>query len=266
LNGYNCCKSSYNALQATATKRFSGGGTLLVAYTWSKLLSNTDTLTSWLEGGTTGGVGAVQDWNNLAGERSLSSQNVAQRAVISYVLDLPFGRGKKFLSGVSGFTDKIVSGWGIDGVTTFQTGFPLKLSYAKATPLSSLGLGIGNLRPNVVGGCDTSQPGSAQQRITEWFNTACFAPPPAYGFGDESRVDPTLRQDGVANYDFAAFKRTTFGPSERMGIEFRAEFFNLFNRAQFGPPNTSLGSNTFGGVNSTVNLPRLVQFGLKFAF
>src|SRR5262249_26468334 len=81
LNGYGCCSSNYNALQATVTRRFQGGGTLLVAYTNAKLMSNTDTLTSWLEGGTTGGVGGVQDWNNLAGERSLSSQDISQRMV-----------------------------------------------------------------------------------------------------------------------------------------------------------------------------------------
>ena len=121
-------RQTYNSLQATVTKRFQGGGTLLVAYTNAKLMSNTDTLTSWLEGGTTGGVGGVQDWNNLAGERSLSSQDVSQRLVVSYVLDLPFGHGKKFLSGVTGVTGKLVSGWGFDGITTFQRGFPLKIS------------------------------------------------------------------------------------------------------------------------------------------
>ncbi len=95
---------------------------------------------------------------------------------------------------------------------------------------------------------------------------ACFTAPAAYGFGNEARVDPHLRQDGVNNWNFAAFKKTTFGPSERMYLEFRAEFFNLFNRPQFGPPNASAGSNTFGVVSSTVGNPRLIQFGLKFAF
>ncbi len=266
LNGYGCCSSSYNALQATLTRRFGTGGTLLVAYTNAKLISNTDTLTSWLEGGTTGGVGGIQDWNNLSNERSLSSQNVRQLLVISYVLDLPFGRGQKFLSNASGITGKLISGWGMDGTTTFQTGFPLKLSTASGTPLSALGLGIGTLRPNVVNGCDASLTGSPEQRLGEWFNTACFTAPPAYGFGDEARVDPHLRQDGVNNWNFALFKRTSFGPSERMFIELRGEFFNLFNRPQFGPPNTSFGSNTFGVVSSTVNNPRLIQVGMKFAF
>ena len=266
LNGLSCCSSSYNALQATGTKRFGGGGTLLVAYTWSKLISNTDTTTSWLEGGTTGGVGVPQDWNNLANERSLSSQNVAQRLVISYVLDLPFGRGKRYMSGVSGFADKIISGWGIDGVTTIQTGFPLKIQESKGNALSALNLGIGTLRPNVIAGCDNATSGSDTQRLSQWFNTACFTPPPAYGFGSEPRVDPNLRMDGPGNFDFAVFKRTTFGPGERMGIEFRTEFFDLFNHPQFGPPNQSQGSDTFGVVSSTVNTPRLIQFGLKFAF
>src|SRR6202021_2432823 len=117
LGGYGCCSSTYNSLQASVTRRFAGGGTLLVAYTNAKLLSNTDTLTSWLEGNT-GGVGQVQDWNNLANEKSLSSQDVSQRLVISYVLDLPFGHGKTWLNGASGVEDKVVSGWGIDGVTT----------------------------------------------------------------------------------------------------------------------------------------------------
>src|SRR5205085_12325427 len=140
---------------ATVTRRFRGGGTMLVAYTNAKLLSDTDTLTSWLENGATGtgGVGQVQDWNNLKGERSLSSQDVSQRLVISYVLDLPFGRGRKFFSNASGAADKLVSGWGLDGVTTFQRGFPVKISYNASTPLSSAALGIGTLRPNVVPGC-----------------------------------------------------------------------------------------------------------------
>jgi hypothetical protein len=264
LNGFGCCSSNYNALQATVTRRFQGGGTMLVAYTNAKLMSNTDTLTSWLEGGTSGGVGSVQDWNNLKAERSLSSQDVSQRLVISYVLDLPFGRGKKYASGVKGVAGGLVSGWGLDGVTTLQRGFPVKISDGKGNSLTALSLGTGTLRPNVVAACDKSRSGSAVSRLAEWFNTSCFTDAPAYGFGDEPRVDATLRQQGVVNFDFAAFKKTSIG--ERMNIEFRAEFFNIFNHPQFGPPNGTFGSGNFGVVTNTVNLPRLIQFGLKFAF
>jgi hypothetical protein len=284
LNGQGCCSSSYNSLQATVTRRFQGGGTMLVAYTNAKLLSTTDTLTSWLEGGVTGGVGSIQDWNNLKKERSLSSQDVSQRLVISYVLDLPFGHGKRFASGLSRVPDKLVAGWGLDGVTTFQRGFPVKISYSGGTALSGSGfLGQSTLRPDVVAGCHKSVSGSAVSRLNGWFNTACFQQPGlntpglngvivpgipnGWAFGDEPRVDPTLRQQGINNFDFAVFKKTTIG--ERASIEFRTELFNIFNHPQFGPPNGScctLNNPNFGVVTNTINNPRLIQFGFKFAF
>ncbi|MGA2419584.1 MAG: TonB-dependent receptor [Candidatus Acidiferrum sp.] len=264
LAGVGCCSSNYQSFQLSGTKRFAGGGTILVAYTNSKLLSNTDTLTSWLEGSGNGGTGGVQDWNNLKGEYSLSSQDVPQRLVISYVLDLPFGHGKKFMGDASGVVDKFVAGWGIDGVTTLQRGFPLKISDSASNTLFGLGLGTGGLRPDVVAGCNTGGP----RTINEWFNTSCFTQPGPYDFGDEPRVDSTLRQDGIINFDFAAFKKTYFGPDNKFNVEFRAEMFNLFNRTQFAAPNTSYSptNTSFGVVNATNGNPRLVQFALRFAF
>ncbi len=275
LAGYGCCGSTYNSLQVTATRRFQGGGTLLVAYTNAKLLSNTDTLTSWLENGSTGGVGQVQDWNNLNGERSLSSQDVSQRLVISYVLDLPFGRGKMFMGDASGFTGKMVSGWGLDGVTTFQRGFPLKIAWGGAgTPLELANLGVSNVRPNVISGCNKGAGGSGLNgKLNEWFNVNCFAAPPQWGFGSESRVDSSLRAAGINNFDFALFKKTAI--TERFGLEFRTEFFNLFNHPRFGYPGTNFSpvagdnsSNGFGQVTSTNpdSNPRLIQFALKLVF
>jgi hypothetical protein len=273
LAGYGCCSSTYNSLQVSVTKRFAGGGTLLAAYTNAKLLSNTDTLTSWLEG-PTGGVGQVQDWNNLKGEKSLSSQDVSQRLVISYVLDLPFGHGKKYAASLSGIGDKVVSGWGIDGVTTFQKGFPLKITWAgPQTALEGAGLGVSNVRPDVVGGCSKSAGGG---HVTQWFNTSCFAAPPEWGFGSEGRTDSTLRTPGINNFDFAVFKRIPF--TERVGLEFRTEFFNLFNHPYFAPPGTGFNgtasgpnNNGFGQITSTVlggvaSPERLVQFALKLVF
>ena len=272
LDGYGCCSSNYNSLQASVTRRFQGGGTLLVAYTNAKLMSNTDTLTSWLEGNT-GGVGSVQDWNNLKGERSLSSQDISQRLVISYVLDLPFGKGKAYANSFNGIANGAVSGWGVDGITTFQRGFPLKISYSATTPLEGAGLGVANVRPDVVPGCDVKAGGG---HITNWFNTNCFSKPPDWGFGDEARVDPVLRGPGINNFDFAVFKRTKV--TERLGIEFRTEFFNLFNHPYFSVPATGFngvptGPNSagFGTISTTISAgvaspERLVQFALKFVF
>jgi hypothetical protein len=262
LAGQGNYDSIYHSFQLTVERRFPGGGTLLVAYTNAKLISNTDTLTNWLEVST----GSIQDNNNLRGERSLSSQDVPQRLVINYVLDLPFGRGKRFLSGASGVMNKVVGGWGIDGVTTFQKGFPLVFSNGVANYTTLFGAGS---RPNYISGCNKGISGSSKSaKLGEWFNTGCFSAPPDFTFGNESRVDPTLRASGINNWDFAVFKRTRFGPEERIGFEFRTEFFNLFNRTQFAPPNTSLSSSTFGVVSSTYpgTNPRLIQFGLKLLF
>jgi Carboxypeptidase regulatory-like domain/TonB dependent receptor len=262
LAGQGSYDSSYQAFQLTVQRRFKGAGSLLVAYTNSKLLSDTDTLTNWLEVA----AGSIQDNYNNKAERSLSSQDVAQRLVISYVLDLPFGHGQHFMADATGITQKLIGGWGVDGVTIFQSGFPLVLSNGDPNYTTLFGAGS---RPNYVAGCNKSSPsGGGAAKLAEWFNTACFTAPADFTFGNESRTDATLRGDGVRNFDFSIFKRTQFGPDERIGLEFRTEVFNIFNRTQFAPPNTSFGSANFGIVTSSYpgTNPRLIQFGLKLAF
>ena len=249
--------STYHAIQMHVVKRFQSGGTIQASYTWSKLLSDTDTLTSWLEAGH--GVGGVEDPSNLRLEKSLASFDAANRLVLSYVYDLPVGRGKHFLASVHGPADKLLSGWGIAGVSTFQSGLPLALTTA-SNLTNSLG---GGSRPNVISP-NVSISGSAQSRLAEWFNTAAFAQPPSFTFGSEPRTDPVLRAAGINNFDFTVTKNTQV--NERFRLEFRAEFFNLFNRVQFADPGTSLGSPQFGIVTSAMNLPRLVQMGLRLSF
>ena len=262
LAGQGSFASIYHSLQITAQRRFTGAGSLLVAYTNAKLISNTDTLTSWLETS----VGGLQDNNNLRGERSLSSQDVPQRLVVSYVLDLPFGQGKKYLGGVGDRRNQIVGGWGVDGVVTFQRGFPLVFRNGQNNDATLFGTGS---RPNVAAGCDKSIAGKS--RLNQWFNTSCFTAPADFTFGNEPRVDPTLRADGVNNFDFALFKKLSLDPYERFAFEFRVEVFNIFNRAQFAPPDTTCCTTNnvnFGAVTATApgTNPRLVQFAMKFLF
>ena len=274
LAGQGDYNSSYNSLQLTVERRFAGAGSLLVAYTNSKLISDADTLTNWLEASS----GSIQNNYNLKGERSLSSQDVPQRLVISYVLDLPFGHGRKYFSDATGVLDKVIGGWGVDGVTIFQRGFPLVFSNGNPNYTTLFG---GGSRPDVVPGCNKSSPAGGASKLNEWFNTACFVSPADFVFGDESRTDPTLRAQGINNWDLSLFKRTNFGPDNKLGLEFRTEFFNTFNREQFAPPNTAccsaantntaLGqtpSSNFGVVTSSAagTNPRLIQFGLKFIF
>lgn len=249
--------STCHSLQMRVVKRFGSGGTIQGSYTWSKLLSDTDTLTSWLEAGHT--VGGVQDYDNLRLEKSLASFDAAQRLVLSYVVDLPFGRGKHFLGNVHGFSDKLLTGWGVNGVSTFQSGLPLAFTTA-SNLTNSLG---GGSRPNVIS-ANRSTSGSAQSRINDWFNVQAFQQPAAFTFGSESRTDPTLRAAGIANWDFAVVKRTPI--TERFSLDFRTEFSISSTGYSFADPGTSFGTPTFGVVTSTMNLPRLVQFGLRLYF
>src|SRR6185369_12285687 len=133
--------NTYHSLQMKAEKRFSSGGTLLASYTFSKVITDTETLTTWLD--SANGVGGIQNWNNFRAERAISSFDSRQRLVVAYGIDLPFGKGKKFLGGMNGFADRIVSGWGVNGDSTFQMGFPLAFT---ATP-NVTGFNTG-LRPN----------------------------------------------------------------------------------------------------------------------
>ena len=235
----------------------------MAAYTNSKLISNTDTLTGWLETR----VGAIQDNNDLDRERSLSSQDVPQRLAISYVLDLPIGEGRPYFSHLSGIVNDIVGDWGIDGVTTFQRGFPLVFSNGQTNDTTLFGAGS---RPDILPSCAKSKAGSSS-RLQSWFNTNCFYAPADFTFGSEPRVDATLRSDGVDNIDFAAFKRILLDQRDHLAMEFRVEFFNLLNRVQFAPPDTTccVGNNPdFGVVTSTApgTNPRLVQFAAKLSF
>jgi Carboxypeptidase regulatory-like domain len=254
--------SNYNALQTKIEKRFSSGGTVLATYTWAKDMGTADTQTGFQEAVQ---PGEVQDWNNLGAEYAQLSYNVPQRFVAAYVYDLPFGKGKRFLGNETGVVDKVVSGWGVDGITTYALGFPLIFT-AQPTFISQQ-FGAGTPRPNLTPGCNKNVPGNAVARQHGWFNTSCFTQPSNYGFGNEPRTDSSLRTQGIANYDAALFKGTAI--TEQINLQFRAEAFNLFNRVQFGQPNTvccSSSNASFGVISSQLNLPRVVQFALRLSF
>jgi hypothetical protein len=247
----------YHSGQLKIEKRFSSGGTLLGAYTMSKLISDTDTITGWLEPG--GGAGGVQNNYNIRAERSLALYDTPHRAVISYIVDLPFGQKHKFGANTTGPTSKLISGWGINGISTFQSGNPLPISVSTNTT-NSFGGGQRPNRTTLPIGVD----GSAQSRLNGWFNTAAFSTPAAFTFGNAARTMPDMRSHGIANFDFTVFKNTSL--TERVSLQFRAEVFNLFNRVRFGYPGTSLGTTTFGVVSSQLNDPRLIQLALRASF
>jgi hypothetical protein len=252
--------SNYNSLLVTFKRRFSFGGTLLADYTWSKFMSNTEAYTTFLEANT---IGAIQDNTNLAAERSLMTFDVPHRAVFSYVMELPFGHAKHFLANASGVTDKLVSGWTVAGITTFASGFPLAITSAAPNNLATY-FGAGKIRPNVVSGCKKSVSGNNPRSGLPVINAACFTAPGLFSFGEEPRVDASLRAQGIDNWDFTASKLTHL--TDRVALDFRGEFFNIFNRVQFGAPNTSAGGAFFGAVTSQYNSPRQIQLSLRLVF
>jgi hypothetical protein len=262
--------SRYHALAFRAEKRIGGGGVVSGHYTYSKNMTDVETLTDWLEGGSSAPVAGYQT-NNLEGEWALSSFDVRHRVVVNFVVDLPFGEGRRFGAGATGIANKLISGWSLNGVTTIQSGFPLSFT---ATP-NLIGSGYG-LRPNVDPNCDKSVDGSALDRLDRWFNTACFSVPNAavstnpearWQLGDAPRVDPDLRGHHMHNWNFAVTKTTPI--HGRVNLTLRAEAFNLFNRAQFAMPNTQVttaAQSNLGRITTQSNQPRLIQLAFRLTF
>jgi Carboxypeptidase regulatory-like domain len=251
--------SVYHALQSRVQKRFSSGGTLLVSFEYAKNIGNADTMTGYSEYYQ---PGETQNFYNISADRSELTYNAPFRGVASYVMPLPVGKGQRLLSGATGAVGKLVSGWGVSGITTFQSGFPIPL-LAQPTSISTYFNG-GPPRPNVVAGCNPVIGGAAQAKLGEWFNTSCFTQPGTFAFGDAPRADSLTRTQGINNWDFSLTKDTRI--TERFSLSYRAELYNLFNRVQFNPPGNQLGSSLFGVVSGQLNSPRLVQMALRLLF
>ncbi len=267
-------RSNYNSLQTSLQKRFASGGIISVAYTYSHMEANTGTVTAFLDEGGMGG--GIQDNNHLDKEYSIAGYDVPHNLAIGYSVDLPFGRGKKFLGNVSGAAGALLSGWRVNGITTFRSGPPIGITQFRAgTALSTFGGGAGGhfagplwMRPDEVPGCNKSASGSANYRADHgWFNTACWANVgfADMRFGNAPRVDGDIRSDGINNWDFSVAKKTKI--NERVSTQFTAEFYNLFNHVRFAAPaNGSENPSTFGLVTAQANQPRAIQFGLRFDF
>ena len=239
--------SSYHALTGKVERRFSNGLSFLAAYAKSKLIDVGDNLTQVRPGGVTGTV--VQDWNNLAAERSKSLYDVPQRLVITTLYELPF-----FKKG-NPFARATLGGWQVNGIMTIQSGLPIPLQM----PANIFGAD----RPSVAPGVSDSL---SNQTLKSWFNTAAFTAPAPYTYGNVARTLPDISGDGLFNLDFSLFKNFTV--RERFKVQFRAEAFNLTNTPTFEIPGTSYGTPTFGQVTALAFFPkpRIIQFGLRVDF
>lgn len=249
--------SIYHSMQLKATKRFSRS-LLALAYTLSKGIGDTEAVVNWLE--PAGTPGSFQNSNNRRPDRSINAFDAPQRLVVYYTLELPFGQGNRWLGNL-GKAGWVASGWQVNGLYTAQSGNPVFLT-TSTNLTNSLG---GGSRPN-NNGRSAKLSGEPRDRLTRWFDTSVFSQPAAFTFGNTSRTLPDVRDHGTNNLDLGVLKNNRFGHDGRMNLQFRAEFFNVFNRVRFGDPGLSFGSPQFGNVNSQVNSPRLTQLALKLLF
>jgi len=238
---------TYQAFALSANRRFSNGLQFLVSFTWSKYLTNTEGPEGW----TAGQAQSVRNWYDTALEKSLNSDDIPRSLVVSYIYELPVGKGKK-LAPSNKIVEGVIGGWQVAGVSTFKDGFPLSIT-ADSNNTNSFG---GNQRPNIVG-----DPTSGQQSIYSWFNTAAFAQPAPFTFGNTPRTTGYIRSQGTLNFDATLQKNWRLW-NEASRLQLRAEFYNLFNRPQFFAPDTSFGDANFGVVPGAL-AARSIQFGLK---
>ncbi len=252
----------YDSLQVKAeTKSARHGLYMLLGYTYSR------TFDSGLPDGLGSNSGATY-WplpgSNKA-DWGLSGLNLNNQFTASVLYDLPFGKGKQFGGNWSGPVNAVLGGWSINVIERILSGFPIYVyDSANQSGVNFLDNFAAWNRPDQI--CD---PKSSHPTVKKWFNTQCYVAPPPGQLGTAARA-PVYGPDFV-NTDFSAIKR--FRLTEAADLNFRAEFFNLFNHAQFNTPGLSstpgadlATPGTFGIVTSTVNNPRVIQFALKLTF
>jgi hypothetical protein len=242
--------SNYDAFTTKVTKRFSHGFQGLIAYTWGHVLD-------W-NGGDSDFVALVQNDNNARADYGTADISIKQRLVLTPIWQLPFGKGQRFLNS-GGLANAVAGGWEASGIVTFQTGFPFTVGANQDFS------NTGSLSPRPDRTCN----GAGAQTVANWFNTTCFTTDAlsqalANGtprFGNSGKN--ILYGPGIQQWDVAVIKRNQL--TEKLNLEFRAEFFNFFNHPNFGTPGTTIGSSTAGQITSAGS-PRDIQFGLKLKF
>jgi Carboxypeptidase regulatory-like domain len=248
----------YDALEVKAeTKNLAHGLFFLVAYTYAKGFDNglADTAA------TPGGVVYYPLNVPATADKAPSEITPDNYLTVSAVYSLPFGRGKQFGSSFHGVTEGVLGNWQVNTIVRINSGFPLFISTVNGSGTALGGNRPGQNRPDRV--CSGKLSGN-QQTINNFFNTSCFVLAAPGDLGNASRA-PLYGPDFV-NFDFSAFKDFPLPFREGMRLQFRSEFFNIFNHPQFAQPGSFLEAPDFGQITSTVGNPRLIQFALKFIF
>jgi hypothetical protein len=250
--------SDYDSLQVKLEKRFSHGLQFLVTYAWSKSIDDASQIGT---NGELGSFASLQDPNNMKLERGLSTFDIPYVLQFSYVYELPFGRGKALFSKANSVLNAFVGGWNTTGTWRFNDGRPVALMLEGGESLPTYGA----QRPDLIGNL-TCTTGSWATRLNDYFtNPQVVTTPPYFAIGNAPRTDGSCRQPGQSNANLSVFKDFSLAKlREGTRLEFRLETYNAFNHPQFGGPNTTLNSGSFGVITTQANAPRQVQLVMKF--
>ena len=227
--------SVYHSLQVSATRRFARGISLQGSYTYSRSIDNV--------------VTPLNSYASSRMERALSSFDRPHILALSYVYELPFFRGG------TGLGNKVLGGWQLSGISRFESGTPFSVT----VPGDRAGVGGGGQRPDVTG------PIQLDHTLARWFSGS-FALPALGTFGNLGRN--VVRAPGLSNWDVSFSKKTElyrFSADHAVQLQFRAEFFNLFNHTQYAGVSAAVGAANFGQITSARD-PRLTQLGLRLLF
>lgn len=248
--------ASFNSLQVKARKRFSRQLSFLAAYTYAKNMDNGPA--PFDLGHNLNSGNQPQDPLNLSLEHAVADDDVTHNLVASFIYELPFGRGQRFLANLKGLSQDLLGGWQLNGIFTARSGLPLNVvRNAEDT-------GYAGLRPNLLH--NPNLPG-AERTLARYFDTSAFDASPFTGanihaLGNAGRN--LVRGPGLANLDFSMIKHLSI--NERVSLQLRFEFFNLTNTPHFANPNGNMAAGNFGSVTQTIGNPRIIQFAAKLQF
>ncbi len=264
--------SNYNAMQVKLERRFSSGFYFLNSFTWSKAIDNGSQVLEEPNGNT----GTPQDVYNIAADKGIGAYDQPFNNTTAFVWEIPIGRGRWLGGDMNGILDAFIGGWQLNGINTMLSGQPINFRYTPSPVTNNLPSFLGGvaLRPNII--CDPTNRGDRPDPRFGYFNPNCFRRPPVTNpFGNAGRN--IARSDNYFNLDLSVQKNFRIPITEFTQLQFKAEFFNVFNRTNFQAANANAGLITFNAAGEVTGFgafgqissafpARQIQLALKFTF
>jgi hypothetical protein len=247
---------AHHAFAFKSEMRYRNGFSWILSYAHTKSIDNS----SFIGGTQLGDNDGVQNVRNLRGERTLSTNSIAHRVVFAPIVELPFGKGRRWLN-QGGVVSAVLGGWQLSTIGTMQSGLPFGVNVLNGGR-DVLGDPSGTLRPDLLGDPNSSNQGEPASGVRglQWIDAGGFGVPAPYIYGNVARTIPGVTGPGLVNFDAMVAKNFRIG--ERWRAQLRWEMFNTFNTPQFDLPGQNVGGGDFGIVTAAAGR-RIMQFGLK---